>query len=846
MAKRPAKRQRRSSAPLSDENEYEDLLPHSTSSKPQHRQLELNHGSSDTTLSLSPTKTRSKTKKPVSKTTSAHPSPKPSPDKSKKSNGPQKDDKTKSLHSFFGRVTEEQRWKRKSNTPDDLISDGEFGDAIEDDDLSDSALLALEASFDKRTVSDDRKRDLDSNTNPPLTTQRFVKPRVPSTTKSINSNAPDDRVDRPWADRYGPSNLEELAIHKKKAADVQTWLENALSGKERQRLLVLKGPAGSGKTTTVALLAKAMGFQAAFWHNPAHHDTASNGSLAVQFEDFLHRGGNFGTLTFNETASAHSSAERHVLVVEDFPAGMARGAGSESFRSGILRFIARTGSSSTLPFRPSSAHPTPPVVMIISETLLSSSTAFSDSFTAHRLLGPEILNHPLTTVIEFNPVAPTFIAKALDLVIKKEARDSNRRRVPGSAVLARLADMGDVRNAISSLEFLCVRNDANADWSGSVIGKPKKSAKNLVPMTVMEEQSLKLISQRETTLDMFHAAGKVVYNKRQDLRINDPSAELPPRPPAHLMHLYSPKVSEVDIEALLNETGTDIQTFVSTLHENHVLSCNGDNFTDHFESCSEILSLSDVLNPDSRRSLRSRTTTNTAIFQSQVQGGSFDALRQDEISFQVATRGLIFSLPYPVSRAAPSSGRKADSFKMFYPTSLRLWKPTEEIDALISMFANESTLEPGRPVKIKVEPGTEGVLDWKVRSNLTATHDDGVEAEPDRNVNQSRETLSLELLPYLARIKSARMEDTKTLSKITHFSGTSLQLTGDEPDEDEQGDGPFISPKKASGTGQFLQVSPRKISGGPLISPLKAVKKEKGTDVGIQNLYLEDDDIEDD
>ena len=673
---------------MSDEedNVVHDELPLRTPKA--HKQLELDHGN-DATLSLSPSRTRSKTLRDVSKKPNARASPKSSPEKVKK-NGRAKDPyKSNSIQTFFGKATEEQRWQRKSNTPDHDISDGELGDTIEDDDLSDSARLGLEDSF--RSVLDRRKvAVLNGNRQPsgslPSSTQRFVKPPILPKQPVSGQNtklAENEEEARPWPDRYGPVNLDELAIHKKKATDVQKWFENVLAGRDHQRLLILKGPAGSGKTTAVSLLSKALNFETAFWQNPAYYDATSNGSVASQFDEFLNRGGNFGTLSFGGSRPAEASyqpnQDKHVLVVEEFPAGMARGAGSESFRSVVLRFLARSTPSAAAPFQQQQATlTTPPVVMIISETLLSSSTAFSDSFTAHRLLGPEILNHPLSTVIEFNPVAPTFVAKALDLVLKKEAKDSKRRRVPGQAIMQKLADIGDVRNAISSLEFLCVRSDNDAEWSGNLIAKQKKSSKGSLPLSDMEEKSLKLISQRETTLDMFHAAGKVVYNKRQDPRINDSNADPPPQPPEYLMHLYSPKVSEVDIDALLNETGTDIQTFISTLHENHVLSCNGDSFADSFDGCSDILSISDVLNPDSRRSLRARAGNNASIVQAHLQGGSFDALRQDEISFNVATRGLIFNLPYPVHRAAPASGRKGDAFKMFYPTSLRLWKPTEE------------------------------------------------------------------------------------------------------------------------------------------------------------------------
>lgn len=862
MADRPAKRQRRSTVVLSDDEDAPpDSLPLRTPKS--QRQLELDQ-SNDAQLSVSPTRTRSMTVKNASKKNTAKAFPKPSPKTKKASSKAQDLEKSKSLHTFFGKATEDQRWRRKSATPDVDVSDGEYGDDIEDDDLSDSVLRGVQDSNDTRSVLDRRKPSLKPITNGtqgangkmPSSSQRFVKPAIPSkqSTSSSKIDSPAEKeMHHPWADRYGPGNLEELAIHKKKAADVQKWLDNTFAGRERQKLLILKGPAGSGKTTTISLLSKAMDFRTAFWQNPDFYDPSSNGSVASQFDDFLNRGGHFGTLSFADTATtptpSQTTTDRHVLVVEEFPAGMARTSGVDSFRSVILQFLARSAPSAAKPFQHQQTAPfTPAVVMIISETLLSSSTAFSDSFTAHRLLGPDILKHPLTTVIEFNPVAPTFISKALDLVIKKEARDSKRRRIPGPAVLSKLAEMGDIRNAVSSLEFLCLRKHDNADWSGTVTSKPKKSSKGGVPLTDMEESSLKLISQRESTLDMFHAAGKVVYNKRQDPRIIDHDAELPPQPPEHLMHMYSPKISEVDIEALLNETGTDIQTFVSTLHENHVLSCNGDSFADCFEGCSDALSASDVLNPDSRRSLRVRAGNNAATGQAHLQGTSFDALRQDEISFHVATRGLIFNLPYPVHRAAPSSGRKADSFKMFYPASLRLWKPTEETEALISMLTHDEFLDTGKAVQIKAEPGSEGVAKWKVRSHLApvapSTNDSDDDLDPARKVTPSRDVLPLDVLPYLAKIKQVRREDTKTLSRITHFTGASVQLNGDEPDEDEPADESIVAAKKVNTGSRFTPVS--KPAGTTFGSPLKGAKKESNAEVEMEKLFLEDDDIEDD
>lgn len=630
-----------------------------------------------------------------------------------------------------------------------------------------------------------------------------------------------------------------------------------------QRLLVLKGPAGSGKTSTVSLLARAKGLQIIPWHNP----TVSESGIATalqQFNEFLIRGGEFESLDMLDDLTRKSSSNQgsqRVMLVEEFPTAMTRSSSVlDAFRSTLLQYLASAAQSAASGSKLESIQSHPPVVMIISETLISSSTALTDSFTAHRLLGPELSNHPLVTVIEFNPVAATFIQKAIDLVVKKEARDSKRRRIPGPAVMSKLAEVGDIRSAINSLEFFCARGDSPTDWSGTVASRAKK--KDVSALTETEQNTLQLVSQRESTLDMFHAVGKVVYNKRDELRVSDTRVKPPPKPPDHLMHLYRLNPSQVNIDILLNETGTDIQTFVSTLHENYVLSCNGDDFVDAFDACSLSLSDSDILNPDSRSAHRSKATSQ--VNNGSLQSGNSDMLRQDEISFQVASRGIIFSLPYPVHRAVPIGARKQDAFKMFYPTSLRIWKPTEEIHDLLSFYISrecdaESSFNPRRS-------GNEGgVAAWQSRDLVLPTNSvlDVPMTEPrirSLNTYTSEDSQVLEILPFLAKIKAVRKEDTSALRKITQFHG--VHLSGEEPFEEDLETHPLSS--KASRTNRTTlsekvaaahdsiksqQAKMSKVIGVPL--KRGSVNTSFPSETGIQadameKLYISDDDIQDD
>ena len=162
----------------------------------------------------------------------------------------------------------------------------------------------------------------------------------------------------------------------------------------------------------------------------------------------------------------------------------------------------------------------------------------------------------------------------------------------------------------------------------------------------MEEESLAMITQRESTLGIFHSVGKVVYNKREQ-------PEEPPQPPYHIAQARRARASDTDPNRLFDEMGTDCSTFVAALHENYLLSCSGADGEETqaaINGCIDALSEGDLLSLDrfsGRHALQSAAVHN---------------YRQEEISFQVAVRGLLFSLPYPVKRLQlPGAGQPQGS-----------------------------------------------------------------------------------------------------------------------------------------------------------------------------------------
>ncbi|KAJ5129187.1 uncharacterized protein N7515_005226 [Penicillium bovifimosum] len=714
------------------------------------------------------------------------PSSSPSPNKTTKPS-PKLESKSKSLHSFFAPATEGQRWATQKIEKQSLPSVQETVDVdlIEDDydsydEIFTQHLANERAGTDLAAVSS-RSRPA-PKPKPPVkprkTTKKFLlttDPGHPAAKEPLAQAEPDRR---PWAQRFAPASLGELAVHKKKVSDVQHWLEGAFAGRRSERLLVLRGPAGSGKTTTISLLSDSIGYDIIEWKNPPVSEFGAHGyqSVSAHFEEFLGRGDKFGGLDLESASELDQQKhgkhrDRRILLIEEFPTVLGRASSAlTSFRTSLQQYLAASATSHAS--SPGSNHP--PIVIIVSETLLASASSISDNLTVHRLLGPTIYNHPGTTILDFNSIAPTFMHKALRSILDKEAQTSRRVQIPGPGVIDRISEIGDIRSAISSLEFLCLKGDEEGRWGGRVV-KTRK-ARSEVALTAMEKESLKMITQREASLGMFHAVGKIIYNKRMDPSLIVDDVEILPPPPSYLLHRHRPKASQVLVNELVDETGTDVSTFISALHENYVPSCDGDDFTDCLDDCIQALSDSDILSAERRPGQGARAGIGTGITSF---GSGVDVLRQEDMSFQVAARGLLFALPYPVNRRVGSgSGRSraGDAYKMFYPASLRLWRESEEIEGLIDSWANQ-LLDPFAQQHLsRTDADLTGVSGWKSLQvgRSASTNSDNTEHSPSVATMMPRHDLLLYQLPYMAAI---RRQDPGCwqLDKITSIRTNSLR-----------------------------------------------------------------------
>ena len=690
---------------------------------------------------------------------------------------------------------------------------------------------------------------------------------------------------RPWAEKYGPNTLEELMVHKRKVSDVRKWLEEALRGHGHKacsskvtavlqsltvskRLLILKGPSGAGKTATISMLAKSMDIDVTEWKNPVGSQFSSEAYLSMyaHFEDFLGRSGVFNKLalaggngkvpaTPSRTIDVLDGTTRErIILMEEFPnTSISTSFALRSFRSSVLQHLASNtlSTGASLWKQQDGNLNTTPMVMIITETGPTTVTYASDSFTAHRLLGTELLSHPCVSTIEFNPIASTYLSKALDLVIQKEARDSGRRRVPGPAALKKLGGMGDIRSAIGSLEFLCLRGDDGDAWSGRVASRAKKRTNTSSTLTNLEKDSLALVTQRESTLGLFHAVGRVVYNKRDDSTDSGAASEPPTQPPHHLIKHVRPKTAQVSADQLINETGTDMDTFIAALHENFVLSCEGGSFLENLNGCIDALSDSDIMG--STRGDRFGSFTDRENFT--IHGAPSNIPRHDEIRFQIAVRGILFSLPDPVRRRTHpipgEGGGGSHNYKMFYPTSIKLSRQIEEIDGLVGQWADRlraSGITLGQAIERRGGhfiplPSTQEVRPSKVIAEYQSRSDEDVSQPLRMSLWCSKKELIVEVLPYIMKIeqRGANSTQLRGLERITQFHAVTPWGSEVSDDEDFQQETPL-----SGWEGKVDDLAPRakvqRVRQASKVASTLVLPVEK--EVG--QLYLSDDDIEDD
>ncbi|KZT21907.1 hypothetical protein NEOLEDRAFT_1098529 [Neolentinus lepideus HHB14362 ss-1] len=509
---------------------------------------------------------------------------------------------------------------------------------------------------------------------------------------------------------YEPMDETDLAVHKRKVEDVRRWLTEAFEGgpsgklRKYRRLLVLSGPAGSAKTTTMRVLSKELGFEILEWQNgvseglPLDEDPDTYGQHFAYFEGamdkfqaFVTRAASCRTI-FSPGASTSSPTGASLSQTSQLSLATQRSNGSQA--PSDQRGIPSKAQVILLEDLPNIAHGKTqerfydiveglvqsealiPVVIIVSDAGIRGETgddvAFASGPSRRETIGirsvipPDLWRSPYVTEIKFNPISATLMKKALQLLVTKHFSKSlaTARPTKDSIDLVVESSNGDIRSAIMALQFASIANTGKTD------GKARKKGSSAVPRALIED-----VSKREQSMAMFHLLGKIMYNKRKGdplapaasakgiQRDKDLDATLKDAPPlpAHLKE-HERRASRVDVEVLYADSPIDASLLSLYVHQNYTQFCNE---LEEADGVSEWLSWIDS-------------------------NGGEQWYQTNPNSFHLVSLGTLHSLPSPVPR------RSQQMYKPEFFENLKQCRDSQDaVEDVMQWLSGIAQMDPG-------------------------------------------------------------------------------------------------------------------------------------------------------
>ncbi|XP_057804748.1 cell cycle checkpoint protein RAD17-like isoform X2 [Salvia miltiorrhiza] len=312
-----------------------------------------------------------------------------------------------------------------------------------------------------------------------------------------------------WVEKYTPSCLAELAVHKKKVEEVKSWFEEKFKNSADNscsNVILISGQAGVGKSATIYAVACHLGMEVYEWRTPTptiwqeHVHNSGSGiqymSKLDEFESFVERIRKYGLVSSSLTRVSPASV---VLLIDDLP--MVNGKVSYGRLQRCLYLLLQSVRL--------------PTAILINDYGRSESSEQNGRYWEELQLS---LQNAGAYKVMLNPITVNSIKRVLTRICRSERLKVNDEHID---VIAK-ASGGDIRNAITSLQYFSLKPHPMDYLSvpNSVTTYPEKKQ---IETGCFDDGVLPF--GKDATLSLFHALGKFLHNKRETGSVVPPDTD---------------------------------------------------------------------------------------------------------------------------------------------------------------------------------------------------------------------------------------------------------------------------------------------------------------------------------
>ncbi|KAJ1611250.1 RAD24/Rf-C activator 1 AAA+ ATPase [Cryptosporidium canis] len=306
-----------------------------------------------------------------------------------------------------------------------------------------------------------------------------------------------------WTNTFGPQTPQELSINKNKIIEVRGFLDCIYRDidsdyNSRKSILIIIGPAGTGKTTVLRCLCKHK-FKILEWEPPIFNE-----GLGASFHRFI----------FNSIFFSRQRLNEHVLIlIKDLPLTLLKNNSTSLVE--IRYYLSELLQNSSFKI---------PVVFITGEDrserqflkliIPGEVDIFNENYADKKFAR-------YTKIVRLNPVPSTIIKSKLKFILNIKKISVGRFE---EGIIEKIVQTsnGDLAHAISQLQFFFegspetyIRGGVHCPQFSSEMSSSIRKRKNSLSDTDQITKNLDLVFGKEPLYNLFRTIGRILYNKRE-------------------------------------------------------------------------------------------------------------------------------------------------------------------------------------------------------------------------------------------------------------------------------------------------------------------------------------------